>query len=175
MSHPDPAELARHIDLAVFDIDGVMTDGRLYFTDSGEQIKAFHVRDGLGLKALMSHGIRVAVITARTSGALQRRMGELGIERVMQGHQDKATALAHLLDAEGLDAASVCYMGDDLVDWPAMRRCRLKCAPADADEWIRHQADFITTRPGGKGAVREVCELILGAKGKLAAWREQYR
>ncbi len=175
MSHSDPKRLARDIDLVVFDIDGVMTDGRLYFTDSGEQIKAFHVRDGLGLKALMNHGIRVAVITARTSGALERRMSELGIERVMQGHQDKATALTQLLDAETVEASSVCYMGDDLVDWPAMRRCGLKCAPFDADEWIRRQADFITSRPGGKGAVREVCELILEAKGKLAAWREQYR
>jgi 3-deoxy-D-manno-octulosonate 8-phosphate phosphatase (KDO 8-P phosphatase) len=110
----NPNDLARNVELAVFDIDGVMTDGRLFFTDSGEQIKAFHVRDGLGLKALMKFGIRVAVITARTSGALDRRMAELGIDRVMQGHQDKATALDRLLEAESVAPASVCYTGDDL-------------------------------------------------------------
>lgn len=175
MNTSDPSELARKVELAVFDIDGVMTDGRLYFTDSGEQIKAFHVRDGLGLKALMKHGIDVAVITARSSGALDRRMRELGIERVMQGHQDKHSALSRLLESEGVAPAAVCYTGDDLVDWPAMGRCGLKCAPADADQWIRAQADFVTTRPGGRGAVREVCELILDARGQLDAWRAGYR
>ena len=175
MSRSDPLRVAQDIQLAVFDIDGVMTDGKLYFTDSGEQIKAFHVRDGLGLKALMNNDIRVAVITARSSDALQRRMNELGIERVMQGHQDKASALAQLLDAEGLDAAHVCYTGDDLVDWPAMGRCGLKCAPADADRWIRERADFVTSLPGGCGAVREVCELILDGHGKLDHWRDRYR
>jgi len=175
MSAYPPIELARSIELAVFDIDGVMTDGRLLFTDSGEQIKAFHVRDGLGLKALMKHGIRVAVITARVSGALDRRMTELGIDRVMQGHQDKATALDQLLETESVAPASVCYTGDDLVDWPAMRRCGLKCAPADADEWIRQQADFITRNPGGRGAVREICELILDAQDRLHAWRDGFR
>ncbi len=169
------SELARKIELAVFDIDGVMTDGRLFFADSGEQIKAFHVRDGLGLKALMKCGIGVAVITARTSGALDRRMSELGIDRVMQGHQDKATVLDRLLETESIEPASVCYTGDDLVDWPAMRRCGLKCAPGDADQWIREQADFITRNPGGRGAVREVCELILDAQGRLAAWRDGFR
>ncbi len=175
MSAQIPVELARNVELAVFDIDGVMTDGRLYFTDSGEQIKAFHVRDGLGLKALMKCGIRVAVITARSSGALKRRMTELGIDRVMQGHQDKATALDRLLAAEALSPASVCYTGDDLVDWPAMGRCGLKCAPADADEWIREQADFVTGKPGGRGAVREVCEFILAAQGRLETWRDSFR
>jgi 3-deoxy-D-manno-octulosonate 8-phosphate phosphatase (KDO 8-P phosphatase) len=93
----------------------------------------------------------------------------------MQGHQDKATALDRLLADEAVEPAAVCYTGDDLVDWPAMGRCGLKCAPADADEWIRSWADFVTTRPGGRGAVREVCELILDAQGRLAAWREQYQ
>jgi 3-deoxy-D-manno-octulosonate 8-phosphate phosphatase (KDO 8-P phosphatase) len=175
MNASDPEQLARGVELAVFDIDGVMTDGRLYFTDSGEQIKAFHVRDGLGLKALMQHGIDVAVITARTSGALERRMQELGIERVMQGHRDKATALDRLLAAEGVEPAAVCYTGDDLVDWPAMGRCGLKCAPADADPWIREQADFVTSLPGGRGAVRQVCELLLDARGQLDAWRQQFQ
>jgi 3-deoxy-D-manno-octulosonate 8-phosphate phosphatase (KDO 8-P phosphatase) len=175
MSTHDPNDLARNVELAVFDIDGVMTDGRLFFTDSGEQIKAFHVRDGLGLKALMKFGIRVAVITARTSGALDRRMAELGIDRVMQGHQDKATALDRLLEAESVAPASVCYTGDDLVDWPAMGRCGLKCAPADADEWICAQADFVTRKRGGCGAVREVCEFILAAQGRLESWRDGFR
>lgn len=175
MNSRRPAELARKVELAVFDIDGVMTDGRLLFTDSGEQIKAFHVRDGLGLKALMKFGIRVAVITARTSGALERRMSELGIERVMQGHQDKASALDKLLEVESVAAQAVCYTGDDLVDWPAMGRCGFKCAPADADEWIREQADFVTAKPGGRGAVREICELILSAQDKLETWRDGFR
>ncbi|QOC21879.1 hypothetical protein IC757_12690 [Wenzhouxiangella sp. AB-CW3] len=171
MSSEHLREKAAGIQLAVFDIDGVMTDGRLYFTDSGEQGKAFHVRDGLGLKALMSHGINVAVITARVSSALDRRMRELGIERVMQGHQDKHRALESLLQLEGVGPEATCYTGDDLVDWPAMRHCALKCAPADADEWIRSRADFVTNRDGGHGAVREVCELLLDAHIGLDTWR----
>lgn len=170
MSRPALLEKAGGVRLAVFDIDGVMTDGRLYFTDSGEEIKAFHVRDGLGLKALMKNGIRVAIITARNSGVVKRRMSDLGIDLVMQGHEDKAAALETLLTGQSLDPAAVCYAGDDLVDWPAMRRCGLKCAPADASAWILDRADYVCSHAGGQGAVREICELILAGHHKLADW-----
>lgn len=172
---PALLEKARGIRLAVFDVDGVMTDGRLFFTDSGEEIKAFHVRDGLGLKALMKNGIEVAVITARTAPLVERRMSSLGIRLLMQGREDKAAALAELLDTRSLEASAIAYAGDDLVDWPAMRHCGLKCAPADADERIRQRADFVSALPGGAGAVREICELILAGHGKLADWQDSFQ
>lgn len=165
---------AANVRMAVFDIDGVMTDGRLFFSDAGEQMKAFHVRDGLGLKTLMRHGIEVAVITARRSGIVERRMAELGIEQVMQGYEDKAGALSALLEEKSFGPEAVCYAGDDLVDWPAMRQCGLKCAPSDASAWIRERADHVCNVGGGLGAVREVCELVLEGHGHLDNWQDGY-
>lgn len=177
MSDPTPEllERARAVRLAVFDVDGVMTDGRLYLNDDGCETKAFHSRDGLGLKGLMRHGIEVAVITARRSKLVALRMQELGIEQLMQGCEDKRAAIESLLAARSINFEQTAYSGDDLVDWPAMSRCRLKCAPADASPWIRNQADFVSQRPGGLGAVREICELILQARGELQAWQDSYR
>ncbi len=168
-------ERARELRLAVFDVDGVMTDGRLYFSEDGCESKAFHSHDGLGLKGLMSHGIEVAVITARQSRLVERRMAELGITHLLQGRRDKAQSLDELLDKIDCSAAQTAYTGDDLVDWPAMRRCGLKCAPADASAWIRQRADLVTRRAGGRGAVREVCELILAARGALERWQESFQ
>jgi 3-deoxy-D-manno-octulosonate 8-phosphate phosphatase (KDO 8-P phosphatase) len=168
-------EKARLIELAVFDVDGVLTDGRLYFSEQGHETKAFHTRDGLGIKALMNHGIDVAIITARQSRLVARRMAELGIEHLMQGREDKAAALGELINRLGYAPDQVAYTGDDLVDWPAMRRCGFKCAPADACAWIRQRADFVTTSPGGLGAAREVCELILQARGLLSDWQDSFR
>jgi len=161
---------AGRIRLAIFDIDGVMTDGRLYFSDGGEQIKAFHSRDGLGLKALMAHGIEVAVLTARRSRLAELRMAELGIARLLQGCDDKAQGLARLTADTGAAPEQTTYMGDDLVDWPAMRQCGLKLAPADAHPTIRERADFVAALPGGRGAVREACELLLAGRGALDDW-----
>lgn len=162
------------IKLAIFDVDGVMTDGRLVYTDSGEELKSFHARDGLGLKALMQNGIEVAIMTARESPVVTRRARELGINHVLQGCSDKGQALEQLLARLSLSAAQCAYAGDDLVDWPAMRQCAFKCAPADAAEWIRRRADFISVHAGGRGAVRDICERILATQGLLDSWRAQF-
>lgn len=174
MSAATVRERAAAVRLAVFDVDGVMTDGRLFLSDSGDEIKSFHTRDGLGIKALMQNGIGVAVITARRSRVVERRMAELGIGHLIQGREDKAAALAGLLDELSLDPAAVGYAGDDLVDWPAMRQCGFRAAPADASEWIRQHADLVTAHGGGHGAVREICEFILQARGLLSAWQDGF-
>lgn len=162
--------MSLRIRLAVFDVDGVMTDGRIAYTDDGAEIKSFHTRDGLGLKALGANGIAPAIITARTSPIVARRAAELGIEHLIQGREDKAAALQELMESLSVTGEQSAYTGDDLVDWPAMRQCRFKCAPADASAWIRERADFVTERPGGHGAVREVCERILADEGLLDDW-----
>lgn len=166
---------AAAVRLAVFDVDGVLTDGRLFLGREGLELKAFHTRDGLGLKALMQHDITVAVITARRSELVAERMRELGIEHLVQGCSDKRAALDDLVETLAIPLDQVAYTGDDLVDWPAMGRCGLKCAPADASDWIRERADFVSTRGGGHGAAREVCELILRAGGHLQRWQESFR
>lgn len=170
----DLLEAAAAIRLVVFDIDGVMTDGRLYRDDSGQEIKAFYSRDGLGMKALMRYGFTVAALTARESRLVRKRMSELGIEHLVQGREDKGAALAELLEATGIDARHTAYMGDDLVDWPALRDAALKCCPLDADPWIAEKCDFIAAREGGRGAVRDLCELLLTARGKLSEWRNSF-
>jgi 3-deoxy-D-manno-octulosonate 8-phosphate phosphatase (KDO 8-P phosphatase) len=166
--------LAAEIRLAVFDVDGVMTDGRISYTSDGSEIKSFHSHDGLGMKALRQNGIEVAVITARQSTIVERRMSELGIAYLLQGRRDKSTALDELLSELRLDETQTAYAGDDLVDWPAMSRCGLKCAPGDAHHRIVERADYRCARPGGAGAVREICELILEGHGKLEAWLESF-
>ncbi|MDT8409466.1 MAG: HAD hydrolase family protein [Wenzhouxiangellaceae bacterium] len=179
MSAPDwPAALlqkAGPIRLVVFDIDGVMTDGRLFRDDNGHEIKAFHSRDGLGMKALIRHGFTLAALTARHSKLVRVRMAELGIEHLVQGREDKGEAFEELLQQTAIDASRAAYMGDDLVDWPAMRRAELKLCPGDGDSWVRRQADYVTAAGGGRGAVREVCELLLEANGWLDAWRNSFR
>jgi 3-deoxy-D-manno-octulosonate 8-phosphate phosphatase (KDO 8-P phosphatase) len=167
-------ERARSIRLAVFDIDGVMTDGRLYRDDSGQEIKAFYSRDGLGLKALMRYDIQVAALTARESRLVRKRIAELGIEQLIQGREDKGAALAELLATTGVDASRTVYMGDDLVDWPALRDAGFKACPRDADPWIAEKCDFVAQRDGGRGAVRDLCELLLSARGKLSEWRNSF-
>lgn len=174
MNSDTAREKAGNIQLAVFDVDGVMTDGRLYLGDSGEELKAFHTRDGLGIKALMQNGIEVAVITARSSRVVERRMAELGIGIVLQGCEDKATALDDLVSERALAPEQLCYTGDDLVDWPAMRRCGFKCAPSDASPWIRERADLVTESGGGNGAVREICEFLLDARDLLEPWVDRF-
>lgn len=165
---------AERVRLAIFDVDGVMTDGRIAYSDDGVETKTFHTRDGLGIKALRQNDIAVAIITARQSAIVARRAAELGIDHVIQGRGDKGAALSELLEELGLAADQCAYTGDDLVDWPAMRRCGFKCAPADAAAWIRRRVDFVTDRPGGFGAVREVCERILAEQGLLDAWQDRF-
>ncbi|MEN1727036.1 MAG: HAD hydrolase family protein [Pseudomonadota bacterium] len=161
---------ASAIRLAVFDVDGVMTNGQISYASDGTEIKHFHSHDGLGLKALMANGIAVAVITARDSTIVERRMGELGIEQVLQGRRDKSAALDEVIDTLGLRCDQIAYAGDDLVDWPAMGRVHLKLAPANAHPIIRARADYVCRQAGGDGAVREMCELILEGHGRLSDW-----
>lgn len=167
-------ERAANIRIAVFDVDGVMTDGRLFLSDSGREIKAFHSRDGLGLKGLMKFGVTVAVITARESELVRLRMAELGIGHLYQGRENKQSAFTELLDRLDLSPEQSCYMGDDLIDWPIMRAAGLSLAPADAHPWIRERADWTGSVPAGHGAVREAAELLLDAQDKLQDFYRQW-
>jgi 3-deoxy-D-manno-octulosonate 8-phosphate phosphatase (KDO 8-P phosphatase) len=174
---PIPADVtarAARVRLAVFDVDGVLTDGRLWYGDDGREAKAFHVQDGLGLKRLMANGIEVAVITARMSHLVAVRMAELGIAHVYQGQGDKLACLEQLLSALALDAAQACYTGDDLPDLKPMGTAGLAIAVANAHAWVKQRAHWQTRREGGAGAAREVCDLLLAAQGKadaeLARW-----
>jgi 3-deoxy-D-manno-octulosonate 8-phosphate phosphatase (KDO 8-P phosphatase) len=154
-------ERAKDVRLLVLDVDGVLTDGRLYFSARGEELKCFHVRDGAGIVRLIRAGIQVAVISGRSSRAVERRMSELGVTWVRQGIEDKLTALRELLDILGLGPQAVASVGDDLADLPVFEVARLAIAVADADASVKSRAHFITQAMGGQGAVREVCDLIL--------------
>jgi len=160
-------ERARAIRLMVFDVDGVLTDGRLYLSDSGEEIKAFHSRDGQGIKLLRESGIRVGLITARHSRTVDHRATELGIELVRQGVSDKARAFAELLIGLKLQAAEAGYMGDDLADLPVLTRCGFAASVPSAPEAVRARAHYVASACGGDGAAREVCEFILSAQDVL--------
>lgn len=157
---------ASKIRMLVLDVDGVLTDGKLYFDHTGNEMKAFNTRDGLGMKALQRVGIEVAVITGRKSDAVAHRMNQLGIEHVYQGREDKLDAFLHLLETTGLDADQVCFAGDDWIDLPVLIRVGLAVSVADAEDRVKQQAHWITRRNGGHGAVREICNLILEAQEK---------
>lgn len=156
-------DLAAGIRLAVFDIDGVFTDGRIWMGTDGVEYKAFSVRDGVGIKQLLAAGIEVAIISGRASSAVDRRMAELGVQRVVQGCGDKAEALAALLRDTGVAPARTAYLGDDTPDLPAMRAVGLPAAVADAHPEVLAAATWTATLPGGRGAVREFCEFLLAA------------
>ena len=159
-------ERAAKIRLLVVDVDGVLTDGKLYFDHAGNELKAFNTRDGLGMKALQRFGIEVAVITGRKSEAVAHRMNQLGIKHVYQGREDKLDAFLDLLRITGLDAQQVCFAGDDWIDLPVLLRAGLAVSVADAEEQVKQQVHWITGRNGGDGAVREICNLILSAQEK---------
>ena len=160
---------ALRIRLMVFDVDGVMSDGSLFYSDDGLEIKAFNSVDGLGLGLLRKAGVVLAVITGRKARCVDLRMQGVGIEHVVQGCKDKLTALNDLLDQLGFDLNEAGFMGDDVIDLQAMDACGFAAAPADAQPLAKRYADLVTTRDGGRGAVREVCEFILAAQGKLDA------
>lgn len=159
---------ASRIKLVLMDCDGVLTDGRLWLTEDNEQ-KAFNTKDGLGLELLRRAGLRAGIITGRTSDALARRARELGIEFLRQGDEQKLAAFAEVLKAAGVDEDEVAFIGDDLSDIPLMRRAELAVAVADAVEEARAVAHYITKAKGGRGAVREVIELVLKSQGR---WRD---
>lgn len=155
---------ASRIRLLVLDVDGVLTDGRLVYGPSGEEIKRFHVRDGLGMQAARRAGIEIAVISGRASAAVTRRMSELGIVEVHQGVADKASLLRGLLGRLGVRAGEAAVMGDDLTDLPLMEMAGLGLAPADAVPEVRRAAGWVSRSPGGRGAVREAVEMLLRSR-----------
>ncbi len=167
--HLDGArESARHLKLMIFDVDGVMTDGTLYYSERGEELKAFNIQDGLGVKMLKQSGVELALITGRRSKAVELRAANLGITHVFQGTEDKRVAYAELLARLDLPAKQTGYMGDDLIDLPLITRCGFAATVAAAPEAVRSRCHYIARAPGGRGAVREVCEFILEAQGALA-------
>jgi len=155
---------AEKVRLLILDVDGVMTDGRIVITDRGEELKFFDAKDGHGLKLLMNAGIEVAIISGRRSSAVDRRAEGLGIREVHQGITEKGSLLKALVQQRGLNKEEVCCMGDDLPDLALFSLAGFPVAVADAVPELRDAAAFVTERPGGKGAVREVCELILRAR-----------
>jgi 3-deoxy-D-manno-octulosonate 8-phosphate phosphatase (KDO 8-P phosphatase) len=155
---------AAQIRLVVFDVDGVFTDGRLHYGADGESLKVFHVHDGQGIKRLLKQGVEVAVISGRDSAAVTRRMQDLGIRHVFQGDEDKLPLFERLLAQFALSSEQAACVGDDLPDLPLMERAGLAIAVANALPEIREHAHYVTHAGGGRGAVREVCDLILSAR-----------
>lgn len=162
----DIRERAARIRLVVFDVDGVFTDGRLYYGPGGEELKVFHVHDGQGLKRLLRAGVAVAVISGRDSAAVSRRMQDLGIAHVFQGDEDKLPIFERLLKKLAIKPEETACVGDDLPDLPLLKAAGLAVAVANALPSIRVQAHVVTQATGGMGAVREVCDLILAARGQ---------
>jgi len=158
---------AAGIRLVIFDVDGVLTDGRLFFDQQGQEYKSFHARDGHGIKLLQGTGVATAVISGRHSQSVALRMESLGIRHVYQGYQNKLDAFEHLRDKLALAPDNIAHVGDDLLDLPIMRRVGLAVAVADAHFSIHRHAHWVTASPGGAGAAREVCDLIMKAQGTL--------
>jgi 3-deoxy-D-manno-octulosonate 8-phosphate phosphatase (KDO 8-P phosphatase) len=162
------------IKAAIFDVDGVLTDGRLFISEHGETIKAFHVLDGQGLKLLKAAGIEPLVITGRDSPAVRRRVQDLGLQHAVYGAHDKLAAATALLSNLKIEWADVAVMGDDWPDLPLLTRAAFACAPANAHAEAKAVAHFVTTLRGGEGAAREFCDLLLMAAGHYARlWRQQ--
>ena len=166
--------LASNIKLLVFDIDGVLTNGQLILGENGNEYKSFHVRDGQGIVMLMETGCNVAVITARSSNIVTERMTSLGIKYIYQDEKNKGRALIKLIDELNLESSEVAYVGDDLIDLPAMNKVGLPIAVADAHPEVKKLAKLITQNNGGHGAAREVCELIMNAQNNFANLIETY-
>lgn len=167
-------ERARKVRLAVFDVDGVLTDGGLNFLPDGTEFKRFSTLDGQGIKMLQNAGIEVAIITGRSSQVVINRATNLGIKHLIQGREDKRIALQEILAQLDLQLEDVAYLGDDLPDLPAIRSVSLGVAVANANSFVRQHADAVTSLRGGEGAAREFCEFILQAQGRLDAARQAY-
>lgn len=170
----DILQRAAAIRLLVFDVDGVLTDGGLFIDTEGREHKVFNSRDGHGMKMLQQCGVAIAIITGRSSPAVAHRMAGLGIEHVYQGQQEKLPVFEQLLDKLGLNAAQAAYVGDDVVDLPIMCRVGLAVAVQDAHALVKKHAHWLTAQPGGRGAARDVCELIMEAQGYLEQRLQQY-
>jgi len=166
-SAPDALERARRVRLMIFDVDGVLTDGVLWYGANGEEGKAFHAFDGHGLKMLAANGVATAILSGRRSAAVAARAAELGIKDVLQGIDEKLGAFQELVKQHGLKPEQAGYMGDELVDLPVLTRCGFACAPREAPETVRSRVHYVAAAPAGRGAAREVCELVMRAQGTL--------
>ena len=166
---PGPLELAlekaKKLKLLILDVDGVLTDGKLFFDNEGNEYKSFHARDGHGIKLLRQTGVEVAVISGRKSNSVALRMKNLGIMHVYQGYENKQAAFNEIIKNTGITSEQVAHVGDDLLDLPIMIRVGLAIAVCDANFAVKERADWCTTLPGGQGAVREVCDFIMQAQG----------
>ena len=170
----DIHEKARQIKLVIFDVDGVLTDSSLFIGDDGHEYKAFCSRDGHGMKMLQKSGVEVAIITGRTSRVVEHRMADLGIQHVYQGQQDKIHAYKKLSKKLGLKSSEIAYVGDDVVDLPVMCQVGLAIAVQDAHPLVIKHAHWQTPSHGGRGAARNVCEMIMEAQGKLEGELNSY-
>ena len=168
------AAKAARVTLLLLDVDGVLTDGGIVYDDGGREIKRFHVRDGHGIKMLQRAGVAVGVITGRTSAVVTFRAKELGISLVRQGATDKVAAWREILASRGDAPEGTAYVGDDIVDVPLMKSVGFSAAPADAESYVLETADFISSKAGGHGAVREIVEFILRSGGRWDAATSRY-
>jgi 3-deoxy-D-manno-octulosonate 8-phosphate phosphatase (KDO 8-P phosphatase) len=167
-------EKARSIRLLILDVDGVLTNGTIYYGSNGMEMKAFHIHDGLGIKLLRKSGVEVAVISGKKSEAVTRRLSELNIEHAYLGHEDKVPAYEELKQKMGLSDSEIAFMGDDLPDLPLLRRAGLAISVSQAADVVKQNIDFITKVKAGKGAVREACEFIMEAQGTLQTMLQSY-
>jgi 3-deoxy-D-manno-octulosonate 8-phosphate phosphatase (KDO 8-P phosphatase) len=170
----DILERAKQIRMVIFDVDGVLTDGSLFLGDDGQEYKAFNSRDGHGMTMLRQTGVKLAVITGRSSEVVRIRMQSLGVEHVYQGRRDKVPAYEELKRVSELADEQIAYVGDDVVDLPVMCQVGLSIAVADAHPLLQQHAHWHTRSPGGRGAGREVCEFIMEAQGSLGTMMERY-
>jgi 3-deoxy-D-manno-octulosonate 8-phosphate phosphatase (KDO 8-P phosphatase) len=165
---------AARLRLMAFDVDGVLTDGTLYYADDGAELKAFHTLDGLGLKLLQGAGLELALISGRRSRAVEARAANLGVTRLFQGIEDKLAVFDSVRAELGLDAHACGFMGDDLPDLPVLTRCGFAATVPEAPESVRARVHYVCRSPGGRGAAREVCDLILRAQGAFDAALARY-
>jgi 3-deoxy-D-manno-octulosonate 8-phosphate phosphatase (KDO 8-P phosphatase) len=165
---------ARSVQLLIVDIDGVLTDGGLHFDNRGEEYKTFNSLDGQGIRMLLDNGIEVAVITGRESGIVTHRMGDLGVKHIYQGNRDKRPAFEQLLKNTGLQPGQIAYVGDDLPDLVVMRQVGFAIAVENAHAFVKQHSDWVTSRRGGQGAIREVTDFILQAQSLLEGIQASY-
>jgi len=165
---------ARAVKMLIFDVDGVLTDGSLFYGDDGQEYKAFNSRDGHGIKMLGDAGVESVILTGRISKVVLYRARNLGIARIIQGAEDKRAAYEALLAETGLKPEQTAYMGDELVDLPVLRRCGLACTVADAPDAVKARAHYVARAGAGRGAAREVCELIMRAQDSWAIQLARY-
>lgn len=167
-------EQARHIEALVLDVDGILSDGFVTLTNTGDEIKSFDIRDGLGMKLVQRAGIKVIIITGRQSHIVEKRMGDLGVDLIFQGREDKGVALKEACAQFGIQPEDCLYMGDDWPDLSAFAIAGMKVTVPNGHVEVRRRADLVTQAYGGRGAVREICDMILSAKGVYKELLEQY-